>query len=88
MNYTPYLDNNTSNYHKFNYKKQIIMRKNFIAIVLCCLLVACSSTNIINNDVKTGETCSAEAEAVETTEDALIEVANVGFEHMLMRWRG
>lgn len=62
------------------------MRKNFIAIVLCCLLVACSSTNIINNDVKTGETCSAEA--VETTEDALIEVANVGFEHMLMRWRG
>ncbi len=64
------------------------MRKNFIAIVLCCLLVACSSTNIINNDVKTGETCSAEAEAVETTEDALIEVANVGFEHMLMRWRG
>lgn len=57
------------------------MRKNFIAIALCCLLAACSSSNTINSDVKTGENSAIETEIVEATEDVSIEVANVGEEH-------
>lgn len=58
------------------------MRKNFIAIVLCCLLAACSSSNTINSDVKTGENSAVETEITETAEDVSpIEVANVGEEH-------